>query len=341
MSCSICKKSTAPLVKVKEKGLLSLIAFSQERNENSIYHHLVTCKDEKTPVFVHEDCRKWFNNKRRILTVKENRETKKTRRSFTLFNWKENCFFCGSSCVNDVKNPSRRDWHIASTLQMRQNILDTCTSRLEKNASDEWALQVQTKALDCIDFVAAEARYHRNCRLRFETTLSSVKDDLQKTNMKGRKTNEEKMDSFLKAYEWLETEASIHTMSEFKTKVQEVSADDETYDSRYLKKLLKDHYGAHISFSDEPGRDTLIYFVDMANFIINKKFRERKEDILEESERIIRTAANLIRADIREKGYNTESYPTSDEIQDQWIPESLRIFMSGFTESNLKQESIG
>lgn len=68
MSCPICYKSTAPLVKVKEKRLLSLIDFSQKRGQDAIYQHLLTCKNDKIEVFVHEECRKWFNNKRRIST---------------------------------------------------------------------------------------------------------------------------------------------------------------------------------------------------------------------------------------------------------------------------------
>jgi len=79
----------------------------------------------------------------------------------------------------------------------------------------------------------------------------------------------------------------------------------------------------------------------MANFIINNKYRERKEDLQEESQRIIKAAANLIKADIREKAYDFTSYPTTEEIRSDWIPDSLRLFLSIFTKSNLKQESIG
>ena len=87
-------------------------------------------------------------------------------------------------------------------------------------------------------------------------------------------------------------------MPEFKEKVQEFSEDYEAYDSRYLKKLLKDSYLSHISFSEELGKETLIYFINMTNFIINKNFREKTQDINTESERIIKTAANLIKKEI-------------------------------------------
>ena len=130
-------------------------------------------------------------------------------------------------------------------------------------------------------------------------------------------------------------------MPEFKQKVQEFSEVYEVYDSRYLKKLLKDSYGSHISFSEELGKETLIYFIDMVNFIINKNFREKTQDINTETIRIIKTAATLIKTEIRDQSYNNDFYPINKEIQSPWIPDNLSTFLSCFTKSSLKQESIG
>lgn len=103
---------------------------------------------------------------------------------------------------------------------------------------------------------------------------------------------------------------TIHSIPEFRKKVQEFSRDIEAYDSRYLKKLLKNRYGSHVFFSEENGKEGIIYFVDMANFIINMKFKEQIQDI-KESLRIIKAAVNLIKSEITEKSYTNESYPTS------------------------------
>ena len=47
-----------------------------------------------------------------------------------------------------------------------------------------------------------------------------------------------------------------------------------------FEKLLKDWYGAYIVFSDGTrGSSNIICFQDMANFIINKKFKENKNDV--------------------------------------------------------------
>ena len=73
----------------------------------------------------------------------------------------------------------------------------------------------------------------------------------------------------------------------------------------------------------------------MAIFLSNKKYREKKDDIKEESAGIMEAAANLIKAEIREKAYDNSTYPMSDDIKGEWIPDSFRLFLSTFTKSRL------
>lgn len=145
---------------------------------------------------------------------------------------------------------------------------------------------------------------------------------------------------FEKACNWLEEEVEIISISQFEGKLKDIAQREEVYDRRYLKKLLKDKYGDHILFSGKSGLETLIYFHDMANFIINKKFGENKDTIEDKASRIINAAANLIKSDIRNKQYDTTHYPTTTDITNKWVPESLRLFLSSFTKSLLRQESI-
>ena len=57
------------------------------------------------------------------------------------------------------------------------------------------------------------------------------------------------------------------------------------------------------------------------------------------------TAAKIIRAEIREREYNTDSYPTNDDIyvkkSKEWIPRHLQMLMKTIVSSELKQSSIG
>ena len=337
--CILCKESSGTLVKVTERGLAGLLEYSIKRNEHLITEELRLSKTEKLLVFVHETCRKWFNNKRR-LTEEDQSGLKRTRNSVELFNWKVNCFYCGLECIHDRKNPARKDWHLATTLAIRDNVLAICKTRLEENGEDQWALEVQRRGMDCIDFVAAEVRYHKSCSLRFQTkkVVGSPNDP---PKQKGRCKNETLLEAFNKTCEWLELEADLVTLQQFRSKMLEHSANQDVYDIRYIKKILKDKYGANIYFSDHRGSSTLICFQDMANFIINKRFKEKKNDIEDESLRIIKAAATLIKAEIRETNYDSDYYPTCEDVKREWIPESLRQFLNMFTTSKLKQESIG
>ena len=106
---------------------------------------------------------------------------------------------------------------------------------------------------------------------------------------------------------------------------------------KIFEETIEDSYGSQISFSEELGKETLIYFIDMANFTINKYFKEKTQDINTESERIIKTAATLIKIEIRDRSYNNDFYPTNKEIQGPWILDNLRIFLSCFTKWKMDQ----
>ena len=107
---------------------------------------------------------------------------------------------------------------------------------------------------------------------------------------------------------WLEETVEIVSLKQFEDKLKE-KINGDIYCRKYLKKLLKDKYSHHIFFSERPGQDTLIYFHDMANFIINDKFKEKKQEVDDEARRIIEAAANLITAEIRDMQYDTTHYP--------------------------------
>ena len=119
------------------------------------------------------------------------------------------------------------------------------------------------------------------------------------------------MNHFYKACQWLELDCNTYYVREFHKKVGEIAGTESVYDVRCLKKLLKEHYEEHIFFTDEPGIDIIICFKNMADFIINRNTKRKKGNIKDETERIIAAAANLIKAEIKEKNYDMNVYPSS------------------------------
>ena len=126
--------------------------------------------------------------------------------------------------------------------------MEICNKRICENETDSWAIAVQTKINGCLDFVAAEARYHGNCYLRF----SGVKSVTTATTPKptGRKINEEMMAYFNETCDWLESEAIIHSVCDFRKQMVLIANKNDIY-VRYIKKLLEKRYGTSYFFHSQ------------------------------------------------------------------------------------------
>ena len=56
-------------------------------------------------------------------------------------------------------------------------------------------------------------------------------------------------------------------------------------------------------------------FKDLVSYLVNEKwYTERKTNTVDESKRIIQTAAKIIMNDIRSQNYETDYYPTTYTI---------------------------
>ena len=76
------------------------------------------------------------------------------------------------------------------------------------------------------------------------------------------------MRGFFKTCEWLESETDSHTVKDFRVKLQDNLGEKKVYGIKHLKSLLKGHYGSHNHFSQDPGKPSKIYLVDMTKYII-------------------------------------------------------------------------
>ena len=137
--------------------------------------------------------------------------------------------------------------------------------------------------------MAAEARYHAACYTIFSARTLPQETEARKT---GRKKNEEMIMLFEQTCMWLENDISIHFVQEFRRKMIEICKEedkDKVYDARYIKKLLKNRYCDFILFSEEVGKESLIYFKNMAEYIIRESKREKEvyaQESIDETNRI-------------------------------------------------------
>ena len=277
-----------------------------------------------------------------------------TRSSINSFNWTENCLFCGDMCVADERNPSRKNWHQVESISYRNNLERKCSKRKDRFAED-----VQRRILDT-DLIAKKARYHVSCydnfyqgyevNRRSENSSTSTSTSTSTSN-RGRPIDTNSSGHFERVCSWLESEAEVYSLSEIHEKMIEMTGSgdesDNVYTQKWLKVKLKQRYGEHIVFSEDEGRSLLVYFHDVANYLINDKwYKNRKSDANDEAERIISTAAKLILDDMRSKDFSSEFYPMREEIAScdegkLWVPPYLRLFMEKIIKNPLKQASLG
>lgn len=126
--------------------------------------------------------------------------------------------------------------------------------------------------------------------------------------------------------------------------------DSEAYGRSHMKTKLLEYFGEKIIITDINGKPNVVTFRTTATAILQEfHFREHQGelDINEEKMNIIKTAAKLIKNDLKSIPTSSDSYPTiatDAESHVRYLPASLSTFLSLLTsEKNnaLKVASIG
>ena len=352
-SCVVCLKSTEDMgseasVTLTQKGLTTLRQFSLDRGDARLYEYLATSPG---CVKVHITCRRDYTNQKCISSVSgsasELKEVpaKKLRSSCESFNWKTDCFYCGIPAIVDSCHPDRVSHSIASTLPLRTRVLQMCDER-----KDHWADQVQSRIESCIDLVAVEAIYHRQCFSNFSTGRQQpmFSSELPSSLAAGRPEDEKKKETFHQLCDWLEnrTDSYLLSIEELHSQMlQSGRNEDQVYSVKNLKWQLMKHYGEHLTFAEVCGRKDVVCLQNMASYILNDKWHKvRSDDVASESRRIVEAAAKLIRAEIREHHYTTDVYPSFDDITpsttDEFILPLLQLHMQTLVGNKVKEAAI-
>lgn len=165
ITCAICQKSldnVKDVVILREKGSEGINRASRERNDiiQTVPGQKVnqTCRCE----YCHPSYINRAKKKERGSSISSRRSLdRKTEQSF---NFKTDCFFCGTNV--DLEDQKRRQGDVfrVTTLETKHTVLQTCFERKE-----EWAEVVRTRILRVHDLPAADAIYHQACNVNFRT----------------------------------------------------------------------------------------------------------------------------------------------------------------------------
>ena len=328
--CCICWTEKDDVLSKVTKGVKTLEEYCKLRSCDQLLSKIHHLEKNRLPIYVHKICRKDFTNARK--SFDPTTQTKScdisahlTRSQIPEFNWNENCFFCGDVIEIDEKHPERSLSISQAEVPSKEAVLEICSKR-----NDEWGAEVEHRLCDGRDFVAAVAKYHRQCRSNF----FNFREKIPSKNGSGRKVDDEMQQNFDRLCVWLEKEVDLFTVSELHQKMSSFSSGiDNVYGMKWFKEKLKKRYKDDIYFTDEPGRSSLVCFRDTAAKILN-----------EENKTVIKSAVALLRKEIRSTKFDGSYYPSSADIVSgkSFLPPLLCFFMECMIPtSELKQAAIG
>ena len=357
MNCVICNKrlnGEGDVVTLKEKGSEGINRASAER-----FDSITTVPGQQ----VHQTCRREYCRPSSIKRAKKSvsEETTSSRRSFTRkaeqgFSFKTDCFFCGTKVESGSNSKRKRlgEAFSVTTIETKDTILKICSER-----NDEWSEAIRARLMNVHDLPAADAVYHQTCNVNFRTNRQLPQlyetDELPaaKKRKVGRPQNEEKKQAFVKVAKFLEDNDDEQiTVGDLVEKMEEYLNDTESeaYGRLHMKTKLLEYFGDKIIITDINGKANVVTFRTTATAILQEfHFREQQDDldINEEQMNIIKTAAKLIKNDLKSIPTSSDSYPTittDAESHVRYLPASLSTFLSLLTsEKNnaLKVASIG
>lgn len=353
--CPICNKIITegePSSTLTQRGCDSIKRASEARGVDII----VVAAGQR----VHQACRRVFCNENYIKLSKRKRpDDSPVQRQINLrskeeaFLYSEHCIFCGTGDIYQGKKPDFKLIKVrtdATGFQAR--ILDVCMQR-----KDDWADQVKARIEFVNDLHAADAVYHKGCDGNFRTSKDipqrHVYDPETKKVKLGRPKDVLQAEAFEKVMQFLEAnDEEQTTITDLIQKMAEYlkGTDAQPYCFTYMKDQIQKQFGNQIIITEVNGKPNVVTWWSTAANILQEFHSQQKQESPEgEKLRIIKTAAKLIKNDMKSVIQQKDFYPQYEELASvekacEFLPESLRIFLQLlFTsvDSKVKMASIG
>lgn len=332
MECAICGKQCGeePIAKLTQKGSATVNRCSEARGSN------VRTEIGQT---VHTDCRKQFTDPRIIAAHQNNLYTSDAPANRFLRSksgvFKTQCLFCGLPAKYDGKKRGYDVIPVKSKSSFQSSILKVCDER-----NDEWANTVAGRIAVIDKICSWDAVYHEMCSVSFRTGRQLPKRHSPKcTDMgkRGRPEVQELRQAFLEVVSYLEdTDDEQITIKDLVVKMEEIlhGTDLKPYSVPYMKSKLVEHFKDSIIITEINGKQNVVTLRKTAEWLLHDFYgKQRQMNAKEDAERIIETAAELIKADIKSMVTSADSsvYPSTDDFKIdaalKYVPDSLLLFL--------------
>ena len=305
--------SSAPLVRIGEKALATLKQASQARKDNLFSDFSAdTCS-------VHPSCRKDYTRKHTIQKCKRLREcntdqcssAKESRvtRKGAVFDFQRQCLFCGLDVVDDTKLPTHRRRSVSQISTLSEDSF----KQKALEGGDATGMLVLGRIEGAIDLVAAEGKYHRDCRRDF------FRDSK-------RPSENRKEEAFAQLCHHLdEDDECQYTIQEIEEMLFSINNEGPHYSRKQLRRKLLEKYGQDIVFISQNKSPDSVCFWDRACHVLQEKWANASDHTEED---IVDMAAMIVRNAIRCTHFNTNTYPdmtTEDSLSAQPHPLLQRL----------------
>ena len=154
--------------RIRKDGLDTILKACKERRKQDLLQKLVQLRDLNLATFVHNDCRRDFNDLRTPTLPASSPATKRLRSSVHIatFNWKSCCLLCDKPI--DMRHKERNKFREVQTLPIREKVIALARAR-----GDSLGQKVLCRLEGCIDLVATEAVYHVGIVRKRQSPFSS------------------------------------------------------------------------------------------------------------------------------------------------------------------------
>ena len=317
----------------KEHPLNTLITLAKKCDLKDLSSKLISNKTNNIITYIHKSCRTNLRNQSRKRKSSDEPGARSSKRICGgVFDFKKLCFYCEKPCEFDRKHPDRFKMYFeVRTLDtdIHKETLDMCNLR-----NDETAMNVQRRLLSVKDLVAPEARYHVECRVKFENSTN-------RKTAAGRPVSSTKLELFEQACtNFLENDIELYTVTEFHEMMATLG--DEVYSVKMTQNKLSEKYKGCINFVSRQGKSNIILLDRAAEVLSEKWYSDRQKRIGDETARIVQTAAVLLKENIKNHKIDSTTYPSCDDIRSptNHTPNLLTLLLNGLFTSSIKEATI-
>ena len=330
--CSLCTcdlDNGQPIVELRKKGADSLNNIGDDGINFEIGQKVhVNCR--------RDFCRDAGRKKNSGPTIATKVKSTISRRSSNpQFLWNEHCFFCGEPTKYDGRKKG------FEVIPVRTEDLQNAISGICHERNDEWGSTVLGRLEYARDLHAVDAVYHNQCSVNFRTGKDvpcqyNSDHQTKKQKQAGRPQSVSRIDAFLKVVKYLEeNDEEQFTVNDLCDKMNDFlkSSDDEAYSAVYMKDKLNDHFGDKVVMTTIKSKANIVTLRKTAASIINEFYCTPKQtDFEAEKAKIVSTAAQLIKSEIKNFEIATNIYPCGDEVSStedalKYVPNLLEQFL--------------